>query len=30
MLIVETNKILSQKEIAGQKNIIREQISISF
>lgn len=29
-LIMETNKILSEKEIAGQKNVIREPITVSF
>jgi len=29
-LTMETNKILSKKEIAGQKNIIREPITVAF
>ncbi len=29
-LIIETNKILNRKQIAGAKNIIREPISLSF
>lgn len=29
-IIMETNKILSEKEIAGQKNIIREPITVAF
>lgn len=29
-LIIETNKILSEKEIVGQKNIIREPITVAF
>lgn len=29
-LIMETNKILSKKETVGQKNIIREPITVAF